>query len=89
MIAREIELKLGIWLPDKVFEEIRKHGPRIQCSVASIADRWRGGQPCRLTVRRSHSRRGRIGAVETHTRGYLVRYSKMLNSVLESPGSFR
>ena len=48
-IAKEMGLNLGIWLPDKVFEEIRKsvHGYEVSPRVAG--DRP-GRQPCRSTA---------------------------------------
>ena len=43
LIAKEMELNLGIWLPDKVFDEIRKtvHGYDVSASGA----RHRGAAP--------------------------------------------
>ena len=37
LIAKEMGLNLGIWLPDKVFEEIRKTRARLRTSAAVLA----------------------------------------------------
>src|SRR5690348_176752 len=85
-IAKEMKLNLGIWLPDKVFAEIRKtvHGYDVPLPVVDT-----GGAAPTLPLN------GRVaalpGAIQSagdtlFTSGSLSRYSKILNAVIESPG---
>jgi NADH-quinone oxidoreductase subunit G len=80
-------LNLGIWLPEKVFEEIRKsvHGYNVPLPVLAT-----GGAAVTVPLN------GRVAALpgtiqsanETlFTSGTLSRYSKILNEVMESPGA--
>ena len=84
-IAKEMGLNLGIWLPDKVFEEIRKtvHGYGVSPALLAI-----GPVP-------TMPLNGRIaalpGAIQSSgdtlfTSGSLTPYSEILNKVMESPG---
>ena len=86
MIARELELKLGIWLPDKVFEEIRNtvHGYNVPLPIVAT-----GGAAVTMPLN------GHVAALPgmiqssgdtLFTSGSLSKYSKILNSVMESPG---
>jgi len=86
LIAKEMGLDLGIWLPDKVFEEIRRtvHGYNVPMPVIAA-----GGAAATAPLN------GRVaalpGAIESagdtlFTSGSLSRYSKLLNSVMEAPG---
>jgi NADH-quinone oxidoreductase subunit G len=86
MIARELGLKLGIWLPDKVFEEIRQtvHGYNVPLPIVAT-----GGAAVTMPLN------GRVaslpGVIQSSgdtlfTSGSLSKYSKILNSVMESPG---
>jgi NADH-quinone oxidoreductase subunit G len=86
MIAREMGLQLGIWLPDKVFEEIRQtvHGYNVPLSIVTT-----GGAAVTMPLN------GRVaslpGVIQSagdtlFTSGSLSRYSKILNSVMEAPG---
>ena len=86
MIAREMGLKLGIWLPDKVFEEIRQtvHGYNVPLPVVAT-----GGAAITTPLN------GRVaslpGVIQSagdtlFTSGSISKYSKVLNSVMESPG---
>jgi NADH-quinone oxidoreductase subunit G len=86
MIAREMGLQLGIWLPDKVFEEIRAtvHGYNVPLSIVTT-----GGAAVTMPLN------GRVaslpGVIQSagdtlFTSGSLSRYSKILNSVMEAPG---
>ena len=81
-----MKLDLGIWLPDKVFEEIRKtvHGYDVPLPVLDT-----GGAAPTVPLN------GRVpalpGAIQSagdtlFTSGSLSRYSKILNAVMESPG---
>jgi len=85
-IAKEMNLNLGIWLPDKVFAEIRRtvHGYDVPLPVVDTG----GAAP-------TMSLNGRVaalpGAIQSagdtlFTSGSMSRYSKILNAVIESPG---
>ncbi len=85
-IAKEMKLNLGIWLPDKMFAEIRKsiHGYDVSLPVVDT-----GGAAPTLPLN------GRVaalpGAIQSagdtlFTSGSLSRYSSILNAVIESPG---
>jgi NADH-quinone oxidoreductase subunit G len=87
MIAREMKLNVGIWLPDKIFEEIRKtvHGYDVPLPILAT-----GGAAPTLPLN------GRVavlpGVIHSagdtlFTSGSLSAYSKVLNDVLESPGA--
>jgi len=85
LIAKEMGLKLGIWLPDKVFEQIRTsvHGYAVSPALLAI-----GPVP-------TMPLNGRVaalpGAIQSSgdtlfTSGSLTPYSEILNSVMEAPG---
>jgi NADH-quinone oxidoreductase subunit G len=86
LIAKEMRLNLGIWLPDKVFEEIRKtvRGYNVPLPVLAAG----GAAPTMPLNGRVASLPGAIqSAGDTlFTSGSLSRYSKVLNSVMEAPG---
>ncbi len=86
LIAKEMGLHLGIWLPDKVFEEIRKtvHGYNVPLPVVATG----GAAPTAPLNGRVSALPGVIqSAGDTlFTSGSLSRYSKILNSVMEAPG---
>ncbi len=84
-IAKEMALNLGIWLPDKVFEEIRKsvHGYGVSPALLAI------GPVLTMPLN------GRVAALPgviqssgdtLFTSGSLTPYSEILNKVMESPG---
>jgi NADH-quinone oxidoreductase subunit G len=84
-IAKEMGLNLGIWLPDKVFEEIRNsvHGYGVSTALLAI-----GPVP-------TAPLNGRVAALPgviqssgdtLFTSGSLTPYSEILNSVMEAPG---
>jgi NADH-quinone oxidoreductase subunit G len=85
LIAKEMGLNLGIWLPDKVFAEIRKavHGYDIApaaLAVGPVATMPLNGRVAALP-----------GAIQSSgdtlfTSGSLTPYSEILNSVMEAPG---
>jgi NADH-quinone oxidoreductase subunit G len=86
MIAREMKLNLGIWLPDKVFEEIRKtvHGYNVPLPVIATG----GAAP---TVPLNGHVAALPGSIHSagdtlFTSGSLSAYSKILKSVMEAPG---
>ncbi len=89
LLSKEIGINIGIWSPDKMFEEIRKtvHGYNIPLPVVAS-----GGAAQTAPVSGhvpGHSRPDLIwSAGDTlFTSGSLGRYSKMLGSVLEAPGA--
>jgi NADH-quinone oxidoreductase subunit G len=86
LIAKEMKLDLGIWLPDKVFEEIRKnvHGYDVSKAVLDLG------------AASTAPLNGRVAALPgvikssgdtLFTSGSLTKYSKILNEVMESPGA--
>jgi NADH-quinone oxidoreductase subunit G len=85
-IAKEMKLNLGIWLPDKVLDEIRKtvHGYDVPLPVVSTG----GAAPTMPLNGRVAALPGAIQSARDtlFTSGSMSRYSKTLNSVIESPG---
>jgi NADH-quinone oxidoreductase subunit G len=89
LISKEMGVKIGIWTPEKVFEEIRSsvHGYNIPLPVIAT-----GGAAQTTPVN------GRVAAGSLpdsirsardtlYTSGSLGRYSKTLSSVIEAPGT--
>jgi NADH-quinone oxidoreductase subunit G len=87
LIAREMGLNLGIWLPEKVLDEIRKtvHGYNVPLPVLAAG----GAAPTMPLNGRVSSLPGSIASAgdTLFTSGTLGRYSKVLNAVMEAPGS--
>jgi NADH-quinone oxidoreductase subunit G len=87
MLAKEMKLNLGIWFPDSVFEEIRKtvRGYNIPLPVVATG----GAAPTAPLNGHVAALPGVIqSAGDTlFTSGSLSRFSKILNSVMEAPGS--
>src|SRR5260370_436512 len=86
LIAKEMSLVLGIWLPDKVFEEIRTtvHGYNIPLPIVATGG---AAQTAPLNGRVAALPGAVASAGDTlFTSGSLSRYSKILNSVMEAPG---
>lgn len=86
-IAKEMGLNLGIWLPDKMLEEIRStvHGYNVPMPILSTG----GAAPTQPLNGRVAALPGNITSSgdTLFTSGTLGRYSKMLNSVMEAPGA--
>jgi len=87
LIAKEMGLNLGIWLPDKVFEEIRKTVRGYNVPLPVLAT---GGAAA--TAPLNGHVQGLPGVIQStgdtlFTSGSLSRYSQLLNSVMESPGA--
>ena len=86
-IAKEMGLNLGIWLPEKMLEEIRStvHGYNVAMPILSTG----GAAPTQPLNGRVAALPGTItSAGDTlFTSGTLSRYSKVLNSVMEAPGA--
>jgi NADH-quinone oxidoreductase subunit G len=87
LIAKEMELKLGIWLPDKVLAEIRStvHGYNVPLPILETG----GAAPTLPLNGRVAALPGAIASAgdTLFTSGSLSRYSKILNSIIEAPGS--
>jgi NADH-quinone oxidoreductase subunit G len=88
LLSKEMGVNIGIWSPDKVFDEIRKtvHGYNISLPLLAA-----GGAAQTMPVNGRVEYRTRPELVQSandtlFTSGYLGRYSKTLNSVLEAPG---
>jgi NADH-quinone oxidoreductase subunit G len=88
LLGKELGLQLGIWTPDKVFEEIRRTVKGYNVALPVIAT---GG------AAQSAPLNGRVAAIPSpeliqpandtlFTSGTLSRYSKMLNAPMEAPG---
>jgi NADH-quinone oxidoreductase subunit G len=82
----EVVKTLGIWSPEKVFEEIRKtvHGYDIPLPVIATG----GAAPTMPLNGRVAALPGTVASAgdTLFTSGTLSRYSKILNSVMEAPG---
>lgn len=88
LIAKEMGLHLGIWTPDKVFEEIRKHVKGYHVPLPVVAS---GGaaqsQPVNGRVPSNYNPAEIDSDDNTlFTSGTLGRYSKIMNTVMEAPG---
>jgi NADH-quinone oxidoreductase subunit G len=88
LLTKEMGINIGIWSSDKVFEEIRKsvHGYNISLPLLAA-----GGAVQTMPVNGRVEFPTRPDLVQSandtlFTSGYLGRYSKTLNSVLEAPG---
>ena len=88
LIAKEMGLNLGIWTPEKVFEEIRKvvRGynvplPVVASGGAAQTQPVNGRVTSAIDPALIHSNNDTL-----FTSGSLSRYSKILNSVMEAPG---
>jgi NADH-quinone oxidoreductase subunit G len=89
-IAKEMGLNLGIWLPDKVLDEIRKnvHGYDVPLPVLATG----GAAPTMpLNGKRTEDRGQRTVIASARdtlfTSGTLGRYSQILKTVMEAPGA--
>ena len=89
LLAKEMGANIGIWLPDKVFEEIRKSVRGYNVALPVIAS---GGAAQTVPVNGRVPVTSRPELIQSSrdtlfTSGSLGRYSKMLNSVPEAPGA--
>jgi NADH-quinone oxidoreductase subunit G len=89
LLSKEMGVNIGIWSPDKVFEEIRKTVRGYNIPLPVIAA---GGAAQTVAVNGRvpvHSRPDMVWSARDtlFTSGSLGRYSKMLGSVLEAPGA--
>ena len=86
LIAKEMGLKLGVWLPDKMLDEIRAtvHGYNVPLPVLTTG----GAAPTFPLNGRVSALPGAVASAgdTLFTSGSLTRYSKVLNSVIEAPG---
>jgi len=88
LLAKEMGANLGIWLPDKVFEEIRQTVRGYNVSLPVIAS---GGAAQTVPLNGRVPVTSRPELIQSSrdtlfTSGSLGRYSRMLASVLEAPG---
>jgi NADH-quinone oxidoreductase subunit G len=88
LLSKEMKISLGIWHPDKVFDEIRRSVrgyniplPVIATGGAALTAPVNGRIPGVLRPDRIRSARDTL-----FTSGSLGRYSNTLNSVIEAPG---
>jgi NADH-quinone oxidoreductase subunit G len=87
LLAKEMDLNLGIWLPEKVLEEIRKtvHGYDVPLPILATG----GAAPTMPLNGRVSDLPGAIASAgdTLFTSGTLGRYSKLLSAVMEAPGA--
>jgi len=88
LIGKEMGVDVGIWSPDKVFDEIRTNVHGYNIPLLGIAT---GGAAQTSPVNGRVTVSARPELIQSardslFTSGTLGRYSKTLNSVLESPG---
>ncbi len=88
LIGKEMGVDVGVWSADKVFEEIRSNVHGYNIPLPSIAS---GGAAQTMPVNGRVPVSARPDLIQSardslFTSGSLGRYSKTLNSVLESPG---
>ncbi|MGA2184535.1 MAG: NADH-quinone oxidoreductase subunit NuoG [Bryobacteraceae bacterium] len=89
LLAKEMGANIGVWLPDNVFEEIRRNVRGYNIPLPILAT---GGaaQTAAVNGRVPVDTRTELirSAGDTlYTSGSLGRYSKTLNTVLEAPGA--
>jgi NADH-quinone oxidoreductase subunit G len=87
LIAKEMGLKLGVWLPEKMLEEIRTavHGYNVPLPLIAAGN----AAPTAPLNGRVAALPGSIASAgdTLFTSGSLTKYSKVLNSVMEAPGA--
>jgi NADH-quinone oxidoreductase subunit G len=88
LVSKEMGINIGIWSPDKIFNEIRTsvHGYNIPLPIVAS-----GGAAQTTPVNGHVPSGGRPDLIQSSrdtlfTSGSLGRYSKTLSSVLEAPG---
>jgi NADH-quinone oxidoreductase subunit G len=86
LIAKEMKLDLGIWLPEKVFDQIRKnvHGYDVSKAVLDLGPATTAPLNGRVAALPGVIR---SSGDTLFTSGSLTKYSKILNEVMESPGA--
>ena len=87
LIAKEMGLKLGVWLPEKMLEEIRTtvHGYNVPLPLIAAGN---AAPTAPLNGRVAALPGSIVSAGDTlFTSGSLTKYSKVLNSVMEAPGA--
>jgi NADH-quinone oxidoreductase subunit G len=89
LLAKEMGANIGIWLPDNVFDEIRRHVrgynialPVVASGGAAQTAAVNGHVPPSVRPELIHSAGDTL-----YTSGSLGCYSKTLNTVLEAPGA--
>jgi NADH-quinone oxidoreductase subunit G len=89
LLAKEMGADIGIWLPDKVFDEIRKTVRGYNVALPIVAS---GGAAQTVPINGRVSAASRPDLIQSardtlFTSGSLGRYSKALSSVKEAPGA--
>jgi NADH-quinone oxidoreductase subunit G len=89
LLAKELGANIGVWLPDNVFDEIRRgvRGYNIPLPIVATGGAAQtapvnGRVPASIRPELIHSAGDTL-----YTSGSLGRYSKTLNTVLEAPGA--
>jgi NADH-quinone oxidoreductase subunit G len=89
LLAKELGANIGVWLPDNVFDEIRRNVrgyniplPIVATGGAAQTAPVNGRVPASIRPELIHSAGDTL-----YTSGSLGRYSKTLNTVLEAPGA--
>jgi NADH-quinone oxidoreductase subunit G len=88
LLSKEMGVNIGIWTPDKMFEEIRRNVRGYNIPLPIVAT---GGAAQTIPVNGHVPASSRPELIQSardtlFTSGTLGRYSKMLNSVGEAPG---
>jgi len=88
LLSKEMGVNIGIWTPEKIFEEIRKNVRGYNISLPIVAT---GGAAQTSPVNGHVPAGSRPDLIQSardtlFTSGSLGRYSKKLNSVVEAPG---
>src|SRR5208337_3827116 len=89
LISKEMGVNIGIWTPDKIFEEIRSTVRGYNIPLPVIAT---GGAAQTMPVNGRVEFGSRPDLIQSardtlFTSGSLGRYSKTLSSVIEAPGA--
>jgi NADH-quinone oxidoreductase subunit G len=89
LLAKEMGADLGIWLPDKVFDEIRRtvHGYNVPLPVIAAGGAVQAVPVNGRLPAQSRTELIRSAGDTLYTSGSLGRWSKTLSTVLEAPGA--
>ena len=89
LLSKEMGANLGIWSPEKVFEEIRQnvHGYNIPLPVIATGGAAQTAPVNGRVVAASRPELIQSACDTLFTSGTLGRYSKKLNSTIEAPGA--
>ncbi|HZU27999.1 MAG TPA: NADH-quinone oxidoreductase subunit NuoG [Bryobacteraceae bacterium] len=89
LLAKEMGANIGIWLPEKVFEEIRQtvHGYNVPLPVITAGGAAQTAPVNGRVPTQSRPELIRSAGDTLYTSGTLGRWSKTLTTVLEAPGA--